>query len=407
MGHRLPVRALILGGAPYVAALLGIGTFWLTVGPPARDNAAVLPTFLGLALATSATTFVLPRCKLRKRAVQRAVLLVAVAGMLTAVLAVTVAGLLLMLSPPELRMPAIFLFFGSALGVILELAMIGSLTTDLRVLRGTARRISGGDLAARADLDRLDEVGQAARAIDSMASQLQAVEDERASVKQAREAFLSAVGHDLRTPLAALRASVEALQDGLTPDVERAHAAMHGSLDAMSGLVEDLFLLARLEAGSLEFTRMAVDLAELSDEAVETLAPVAMRRGVRLRLQTEGQVLTVGGPAELSRAVRNLLDNAIRHTAPHSEVVLEVANADGALVRVVDQGPGFPEGMRERLFDGFMRAAAAEGRTMGGSGFGLTIAKGLVEAHGGRIWVEDGPGGRVAFRVPGANPPLP
>jgi len=399
MGHRLPLRTLTLAAAPFgvgFVALLSLEAF----GGLMPERGPYVPVILGLALLTSLASLTLPRLGARSGSLRRAVLLAATAAMAVTGAAITLSTATMVLPPPEIRILAILFLFGAGLGVILELAVAGELSRDLRRLQRAVRLIAGGDLSARAGLDRVDEVGEAARVIDHMAHRLDEDDRERTEADASRQAFLTAVGHDLRTPLAALRAAVEALEDGLAPEPQRYYAAMRHDVDALTALVDDLFLLARLEGGRFTFARVRVDLAELADEAVEALSPVARQRNVRVRLVTTGHVSTVGGPAELSRTVRNLLDNAIRHSPPATEVLVEVTESDGSMVRVIDQGPGFPDTGQDRLFDGFVRLSEAGGRTTGGAGLGLAIAKRLVEAHSGLIWIEPGPGGQVGFRIP-------
>lgn len=146
---------------------------------------------------------------------------------------------------------------------------------------------------------------------------------------------------------------------------------------------------------------MPVDLAELADEAVEALTPVAARRQVRLSVVSPGHVGVTADPAALGRVFRNLLANAVRHSPTAGEVTV-VLNREGETVEttVVDQGDGFPEQLRGKAFDRFVRADDSRNRQSGGSGLGLAIAKGIVEAHGGAISIAEGPGGRVRFSVP-------
>jgi signal transduction histidine kinase len=144
-----------------------------------------------------------------------------------------------------------------------------------------------------------------------------------------------------------------------------------------------------------------VDVSELADETIEALRPAAARRNVQLALETEGRVRAVGGPEALGRVIRNLVDNAIRHSPAGGRVVVRVEGNGTALVRVIDDGPGFPDGFLERAFESFARGDEARTRHTGGAGLGLAIAQGFVRAHGGTIWADRGPGGRVSFRVPG------
>ena len=156
-------------------------------------------------------------------------------------------------------------------------------------------------------------------------------------------------------------------------------------------------------AGDIEFDLVGVDLAELADEAVEALEPTAHRKDIGLRVAATGRVPALGSPEALGRVIRNLVDNAVRHAPQGSDVVVEVSGGEGATVTVVDAGPGFAEDFLDRAFVSFERADPSRARNTGGAGLGLAIARGFVDAHGGTIWAERGPGGHVAFTLPAVS----
>ncbi len=382
------------------AAVAALAFFEGTMQPTARDRAELLAIFAVTAVLTAGAAWLVPRWARRIRTLQRTFVLVALAAVVEVALVVGVAAWLMFLSSHDLELLLVVLGFGVAVGLIFAVSTAQPLTDDLRRIRETAAAVGGGRLEARTGVRRPDEVGAVAAALDEMAGRLTAIDEERERQERARRHFLAAVGHDLRTPLAALQAAVEALEDGVAPEPERYFASMRRDLAALGALVDDLFVLARLEAGKFEFEQVPLDLAELADEALEALTPVARTNGVGLRLETPGRVPVVGGPEALGRVIRNLVDNAIRHAPPRSEVVVSVGNGDGATLAVVDDGPGFPPDLLEDAFGTFVRADPARARATGGAGLGLAIAKGVVEAHGGEIWAEPGPGGRVALRLP-------
>jgi two-component system sensor histidine kinase BaeS len=282
-------------------------------------------------------------------------------------------------------------------------ALARPLAADLGRIRGTAEEVTLGNLDVATGVERHDELGMAAGAIDEMVARLRDATAERDRQQAARREFLAAVGHDLRSPLAALRATVEALEDGLAPDPQRYLGSMRADVDAMSQLVDDLFLLSTIESGNLAFDRVHVDVAELADESLEALQPVARKNGVELLLHAEGRVAADAGPAQIGRVIRNLVDNAIRYSPHGSQVTVEVADSDGPVVTVTDEGPGFPPGMLQKAFEGFVTGDPARSRAGGGAGLGLAIARGLVEAHGGSIWAEAGDGGKVVFALPSVS----
>lgn len=263
---------------------------------------------------------------------------------------------------------------------------------DAHRLREAARRVASGDLAARTGVVRADELGDAAREFDRMAARLAAVEQER-------NLMLSAISHDLRTPLAALRVSVEAIGDGIVDPAEHL-SGMERQVAALAALVDDLGLHTRLVSGTLEMRRSHVDLAELADETIETLRPLAERSQVRLEIAVHERVAADGDAGRLARVMRNLVENAIRHAPTHTVVCIEVlAENDDAIVLVTDEGPGFPPELRERAFDPFTRGDPARDTRSGTAGLGLAIARDIVHAHAGTIAIVDRPGGAVEFRL--------
>ena len=245
-------------------------------------------------------------------------------------------------------------------------------------------------------------------------------ERERALERSRRE-LVAWVSHDLRTPIAGIRAMVEALDDGVVDEpgeVKRFHLQLVSEADRLARLVDDLFELSRIEADALQLTLEPVPLGELVSDAVASAAIVAQAKGVRLDGRLEGgeRWPSVAGSApELTRIVHNLLDNAIRHTPPGGavDVVVRTGPAAGppgpaeaargvAEVSVHDQCGGIPDDELDRVFDLAYRGDTA--RTpgaAGGAGLGLAIARGLAEAHAGDIAVHNEPGGcRFTLRLP-------
>ena len=196
-----------------------------------------------------------------------------------------------------------------------------------------------------------------------------------------------------------MQAAVEALRDGVAPDPDRYIVSLERDLVALNALVDDLFLLSRIEAGDLDVDAVPTDLTDLADEAIEVLRPVAEQRHVHVELDAPQRVVVSTGPEAVGRVLRNLLDNAIRHAPEGSTVSVTVSSTGHPTVTVRDQGHGFSPEFVERAFESFTRSDAARTRATGGAGLGLAIAKGFVDALGGEIWAEPGPGGVVAFRL--------
>jgi len=217
MGRRVPLRALTLAAAPLVVGLLTLVALQTVGGSDISATAPLGIVVLGLAAASTIGVLVLPRMSAHSRSLRRTVLAAGVTAMFITGVAITASSAAVMLEPLQLSVLVIIFLFGASLGVILEFSLARSLSADLQRLGTAARSIARGDYAAQAELDRLDEIGEAGRVIDRMAVELQAMERERADAQTSRQAFLAAVGHDLRTPLAALRAAAEALRTGWRP----------------------------------------------------------------------------------------------------------------------------------------------------------------------------------------------
>ena len=265
---------------------------------------------------------------------------------------------------------------------------------DAKRICDAAMRVADGDLTARTGVHRNDELGEAAEMFDVMVDRLDAVERERALM-------LSSISHDLRTPLAALRAAVEAIRDGVADDPDQYLTGMERQVRALSSLVDDLQLHTRLVSGTLQLNRTRLDLTELADEAMETLRPLAENRRVKLLLEAEERVTVEADGSQLARVIRNLLDNAIRYAPMDSVVLVQVEQADpDAVLKVIDQGDGFPADFRDRAFEPFTRADPARDLRTGTAGLGLSIARGIVTAHEGSVGLGDGPGGVVIIRLP-------
>mgnify|MGYP000179398654 CR=1 FL=1 len=265
---------------------------------------------------------------------------------------------------------------------------------DAKRICSAAMRVADGDLSARTGVQRNDELGEAAQMFDVMVERLDTIEQERSLM-------LSSISHDLRTPLAALRAAVEAIRDGVAPDPDLYLAGMERQVTALSSLVDDLQLHSRLVSGTLELNTTRLDLTELADEAMETLRPLAEQRGIKLLLEAAERVTIEADGSQLARVLRNLLDNAIRHTPADSVVLVQVGVSNGiARLRVHDEGSGFPAEFRDRAFEPFTRADEARDTRTGTAGLGLSIAQGVVTAHRGSVGLGEGPGGSVEISLP-------
>ena len=270
-----------------------------------------------------------------------------------------------------------------------------SIAAPVDRLRAAAGALAQGDFTARASERGPTEIAELGAAFNAMAARLEELFD-------ARRELVAWASHDLRTPLAAIRAMIEAIEDGVAPP-EQYIKELGEQARTLGTLVDDLFELARLDSGALTIELREVSLAGLVDSCVRGLEAEAERRNVRLEAQVEAAPAVRCAPDKIERVLLNLLTNALRHTPSDGSVAVLVEPAvDHVCVSVEDSGAGIPPDALRRVFDRFWRADRA--RSADGSGLGLAIARGLVEAQGGRIWAENQPlgGARVSFTLPTA-----
>ena len=385
-------------GLAIAAVLIGVAVFEIGMQPSGPERIELLAILVGMVIAAAVAAWALPKWARRATSLRGTLIALIVTALLIVIVGAAIAAQRMFLSTHDAELLIVVLGLGLVAGLTFAISVAKPWTEDLRKVAETASRIAGGDFSARSGVDRADEVGSTAKAVDAMAQELAALDIERTRDEEARRVFFASVSHDLRSPLAALQAAVEALRDGVAPDPDRYLASIEGDVRVLNQLVDDLFLLARIESGGFEYELVPVDLAEIADEAIEVLAPVSQQAGVHIRLDTDGTSVINTGPAPIGRVIRNLLDNAIRHAPSGSEITVTVEMP--ATVRVADEGPGFPPSFTEAAFDEFARADPSRSRSTGGAGLGLAVARELVEELGGHIWAEPGPGGLVVFTLP-------
>jgi len=266
----------------------------------------------------------------------------------------------------------------------------------LERLRTVSKELAAGELSARAAEAGPRELLELSASFNEMAGSIERLFD-------ARRELVAWASHDLRTPLASLRAMVEALEDGLGTPAEYV-PAIRVQTEILTQLVEDLFELAKIDAGALTLELRDVSLTEVVTSCVDALELEARAQEVTIesRLDPTDPAVRIA-PDKVQRVLLNLLTNAVRHARPNGAVAVVVAtDADHVVVAVEDTGAGLAPGAPQRMFERFWRDDDSRARSNGGAGLGLAIAQGLVIAHGGTIWAENRRegGARVAFTLP-------
>jgi signal transduction histidine kinase len=277
--------------------------------------------------------------------------------------------------------------------VIASLVLARSITSSFRRVGESVQRLAGGELSARAPEGGVTEIAQLSDSFNAMASSIEQLFD-------ARRELVAWASHDLRTPIASLQAMIEALEDGLAQP-EDYLPSLREQVRALSLLVGDLFELARIDAGVLTLELRQVDVASFIDSTILLLEPDAFARRIGLTANVDDEASANVAPEKIERVLFNLVTNALRHTPSDGSVAVHARRQDGeVLVEVADTGEGLSAEAEERMFERFWRADRS--RSKSGAGLGLAIARGIVEAHGGRIWAENRPegGAKVSFTLP-------
>jgi len=251
------------------------------------------------------------------------------------------------------------------------------------------------------------ELAELSRELALTAAKLQKSRERERRMELSRRQLVAWVSHDLRTPLAGLRAMAEALEDGIAADAGRYHRQIRAEVTRLSDMVDDLFELSRIESGTLGLSLDRIEIDDLISDSVASMEPLARERRIRLTGQAGSSLLIEADARELARALANLLTNAIRHTPEYGDVqVAAAAEAGSVLVTVADGCGGIPEADLSSVFDLAWRGSKARTPVAdGGAGLGLAIVRGIVDAHHGEVSVVNtGVGCRFELRLPALAP---
>jgi signal transduction histidine kinase len=279
-------------------------------------------------------------------------------------------------------------------------AVVGAGITRSSIrLRSTARAIGDGQIVLPEDYAGL-EFAALARELAETSQRLARSREEVTTLDQSRRRLVAGISHDLRTPLAALRAMAESLEDGVAEEPARYHRQIRLQAETLASMVDDLFELSKIQSGTLSLTLEPVSLFDLVSDTVADLHPVAATRSITLTESRTGNLTLFGDARELSRAIGNLLMNAIEHSPPNSEILISARETEDEHVAlsVVDAGGGIPEEDLGKIFDAGWRGTPSRTPSptfdmSSGAGLGLAIVAGIVEAHSGGVTVHNVPGG--------------
>lgn len=406
--RRAAAASVVVGGLALAVAVA------LAAGAP-REDAVVLVGMAALGAVAASALGALVLSRARRASVRAQALVMACTTMLATTAGVLAAAAAMFISTHDLHALLVVVLASAAVSVGAAVQLGSSVGAGARQVTAMARRLSSaggpdpvdvGALGAGGDVP--EEFASLVAELHDLAGRLAASRARQHELELSRSELVAWVSHDLRSPIATIRAVAEALDDGLVGDAEtlaRYHHQLRLDAERLTTLVDDLFELSRINSGALRLRVQRVALREVAADALSAARTQAELKGVHLHDHLGELPALDASVPELRRVLHNLLDNAIRHTAPGGRVAVE-ASVDGGHVQVavIDQCGGIPDDDLARVFDVAFRGDAARGRDGRGGGLGLAIAKGLVEAHDGSIDVENEGGGcRFTVRLPRAG----
>ncbi len=405
---RLPMLARYVLGVLLILAL-SLGVFYLVMNPPASELGLMAFFLLITALVSSLAGYGAYRLGWMALTPSLRLTLVgiyAISSVLT-FFNVWFSARLMFASQHDLLLASVLLIFAGGMATALGYFLSSTITDRIELLKQAAEQLAKGALETRVPVSGRDEVASLATTFNQMAAQIQAADLKQRELERLRTDLIAWVGHDLQTPLASIRAILEALADGVVDDpetVQRYLATAQRDVRSLSMLIDDLFQMAQLDAGGLPLDRASSSLADLISDTLESFSELAARRGVTLEGGLESSVDPVFMDTQrIGRVLNNLISNAVRHTPSGGRVEVRARRLSaGVQVSISDTGEGIHADDLPHVFERFYRGEKSRSRLTGGAGLGLAIARGIVQAHGGQIHAESQPeqGTRFIFTLP-------
>jgi signal transduction histidine kinase len=393
-----------LGGAFLIALAIAVYVMQAPAGD-LKDLSLFLITSSLPSLLIGYLIFALGRKWLRS--ISQKILLAYGLGVIIAIINIYVTSQLMFVSEHDFLLLGLLLIFAAILSSSFGYVLANRMTQSLHGLQEGAQQVARGDFSVRVMLNEADELSDVAEAFNKMADELERSFARQRALEQARRNLIAAVSHDLRTPLTSIRAMVEAMVDGVVTDqatVQRYHTTIRSQIESLSALINDLFELSKLETEQPELHKEPINLNDLLSDVLESMQPQARSKNVSLRAMfCEDLPLISVELVKIQRVLYNLVQNAIRHTPASGSVSLTTRLVpQGVQVEVSDTGEGIASEDLPYIFDQFFRGEKSRSRETGGAGLGLAIAKRIIEAHQGQIWVESelNRGTRFSFILP-------
>ncbi len=378
---------------------LGSLPFAVVFAAMLSDEASIRLFVLTTVVVAVASVLIIPKL-LVGLSMNRLVPAVAVTGSLLSVLLILIAAATMALSGQSVELVLIMALAVALATVLLGRKLARPITDDLRSVSVASHDLAEGEWDQQHFSAVTVEAQRLLADVETLRQSLVESEIQRERSEQARRAAVAALSHDLRTPLHGISAVADALEDNIGSP-ERNLRQLRLNIRTIDQLVTDLFLVSQAEAGTLRFECHSIDVTEVIEDVVEAISPLALSREVSLEVLVDSSIVATGDELALGRILRNLIDNAIRHTKPKGVVSVGAdQGSDGeVLIEVRDEGPGLPDD----AIDSDQEPTGGL-RDHGGVGLGLTIATTLAQATSATVTAHPGPPGLVTIELPAPKP---
>lgn len=407
---RYPLIFLIAG----MAAALGVGVLIVVLGlnPPAKDIQLLL-IFMGASgLVTMLAAYLFNKIGLVwwLPSLRWSLLINIAMTVLLVLLNVWFTAQLMFISQHDFVLTTALLVFSGLTAMNFGLFVASTLTSRIHDLSSAAEQLAQGKLETRLQVQGNDELADFIKTFNWMADSLQQLDREKRKIEQTRRDLIAWVSHDLRTPLTSIRAMLEAIQDEVVTepdDIKQYIGSSLSEIENLNLLIEDLFELAKLDTGNLELKFVDASLRDLISDVLSTLNAQANKHHITLRGLIEQDIDPVYMAADkMQRVLYNLIDNALRYTPPNGEITISTSVfREQVQINVHNTGTYIAPEHLPHLFTSFYRAEPSRTHDKDGrrsTGLGLAIARGFIEAHKGKIWVDSQPdsGTTFSFTIP-------
>lgn len=393
---RLPKRPIILFVFSLLLALAGTVLFSaLFVQMPGNELQQLVYIMVGAGISTTIISYGLYRLGILQwlYSLRWTLLLIVLFTVALILINMWVLVQLMLMESHYLPTTLTMLVFAGLTAMSFGFFVSKTMTDRLIKLNEAAEKVAEGDLSTRLDVSGNDEIAQLTRSFNTMAHNLQAVDEEKRKLEKTRRDLVAWVSHDLRTPLTSMRVMLEALADGIITDEETQTRYMRSSLaeiEHLSHLIDDLFEMAQLDVGHLQLDYQYASISDLVSDTLGGMMPKARQRNITLTGKVDNNIdLVYIAPDKIQRVLSNLVQNAITYTPNGETVSIVVKQKEGRVqVEVHNTGVHIPENQLDLLFQSFYRGEKSRKSNEGerGTGLGLAIARGFVQAHGGNIW---------------------